>query len=268
MTFLSQDGFAYRRLYSGVPSGILNTQYLDSFGNVFLIVDAFIEFDLTDQEIKEVLLFIMGDDNSGFTLWSISRLEEFMKFLTSYAHSRWNMTISLSKSTITTQRQNIETLSYRCNFGKPLRPLPKLVAQLCYPEHGLVDKYMSYRAIGIAYAASGMDPTFHSFCQDVYHTFLPYQAPLTSDVLANIIKFLPGQFKMLDAYTETLNLSQFPTLLQVQAITSHWQGPLSYQPKWNVSHFVLAPDTTLPSPKTMKQYELEHGTTIDVPLSI
>nr|QIP68017.1 MAG: RNA-dependent RNA polymerase [Bremia lactucae associated partitivirus 1] len=265
MTFLSQDGFAYRRQFAGVPSGILNTQYIDSYGNLYLIIDAFIEFKLTDHEIEDVLLFIMGDDNSGFTHWSITKLEQFLTFLTEHAKTRWNMTISPTKSVTTTQRQYIETLSYKCNFGKPLRPLPKLVAQLCYPEHGMIYKFMSYRAIGIAYAACAMDVTFHNFCKDVYYSYLPYQVELTPDVIGNIVKFLPGQFKMLDSYVETLDLSKFPTLENVANTISKWQGPLSFSPKWNFAHFIHAPDTTLPHPKTMKQYEDENDLIIPPP---
>jgi len=259
MTFVTSDGFPYRRTSCGVPSGMLNTQFLDSYCNLYLIIDALIEFGCTHTEIREILLFIMGDDNSGFTNWPLTRLESFISFFTSYASTRWNMTVSPSKSTVTSQRQNIETLSYRCNFGSPLRPIPKLVAQLCYPEHGMKRQYMSYRAIGIAYAASGMDTTLHNFCKDIYHSYLPYAAPLTSDTITNIVKFLPGQFKLSDSYTEMIDLTTFPSLEMIRTLLSTWKGPLQFQPKWNFAHFINPPDFTGPKPKTLAEYELEHN---------
>jgi hypothetical protein len=68
--------------------------------------------------------------------------------------------ITCNKSIITDDRSKIETLSYQC-FGKLKKDIEKLVAQLSYPEHGYIDKYMSMRAIGIAYASWGIDPVFH-----------------------------------------------------------------------------------------------------------
>jgi len=265
MTYLSSDGYAYRRTHAGVPSGIFNTQYLDSFGNIFIIVDALYEFGTTDDEIEAFLLFIMGDDNCAFTHWSIVRLDNFVTFLEGYALRRYNMVLSKTKSIVTSLRHKIETLGYTCNFGTPTRPLGKLIAQLCYPEHGPTDKYMSARAIGIAYAAAAMDLTFHNFCRDVYYTFLPFASPVNEDTMANVIKFLPGQFKMLDSWTELLQFDHFPSFYEVQATYASYKGPLSFAPKWNHAHFKFDPDTTLPGSKTMLEYQLENGLPTYVP---
>jgi hypothetical protein len=269
MTFLSLDGFAYRRTSAGVPSGLFLTQYLDSFGNIFLMIDGLIEYGCTDYEIEQILLFIMGDDNSGFTFWSISKLEDFFQFFESYALTRWNMVLSKTKSILTVMRNKIETLGYQCNFGKPKRPIPKLVAQLCYPEHGPKDKYMSARAIGMAYASCGEDITFYQLCRDVYYTFLPYSEDYKkSEVLEHIVSHLPGQFKMLDAYAETINLDHFPSLMEIQTLVSQWQGPLDFEPKWNRAHFVNNPDVVPPSAKTMAEYQNEHGISVTDPPTI
>lgn len=258
MVFLTADGYSYLRTHAGVPSGLYNTQYLDSFCNLYLITDGLIEFGFSDHEIKRLTLFIMGDDNSGFTPWQIGLLHKFITWFESYAFYRYKMVLSKSKSVITMMRNRIETLSYTCNFGMPTRPLPKLVAQLCYPEHGPNRKYMSARAIGIAYAAAGMNPTFHNLCKDVYHTFLPYSADPSSDTLEKIIKHLPGQFKMLDAYTDVVNLTRFPTLHDVRSQYQKWNGPLDYSPKWNTAHFEHTPEITPPDAMTMLEYRLKH----------
>lgn len=67
MVFITADGYAYQRTRAGVPSGLYNTQYLDSFGNLFIVIDALIEFGFSDEDIKSIVLFIMGDDNTGLT---------------------------------------------------------------------------------------------------------------------------------------------------------------------------------------------------------
>jgi len=258
MTFLSVDGFAYRRSCAGVPSGLYNTQYLDSFGNVFLIVDSLIEFGFTDNEIQAILLFVLGDDNTGMTNIPYPRLTAFVTFMETYALSRYNMVLSRTKSVITNLRSKIETLGYRCNYGQPRRSIDKLVAQLCYPEHGIKYSTMSSRAIGIAIASCGQDSTFHNFCRDVYLMFLPFHAPTeASNTLFR--RMLLRDFEETIPFFDDANEPTFPSLMQVRDLVSTYQGPLSYAPKWNYAHFINAPDVVPPSAKTMHEYELEYN---------
>lgn len=259
MVYISADGYSYARTSAGVPSGLLNTQYLDSFGNLFIIIDALIEFECSDTDIDDILLLIMGDDNSGFTHWPINRLEMFISFLETYALTRYGMILSKTKSVITIFRNRIETLSYQCNFGMPTRPISKLVAQLCYPEHGPIPKYMSARAIGIAYAACGQDDTFHNFCRDIYYQFLEDAAPQDPQNISIILKHLPGQFKLADSYTEQVSLEEFPTIRQVRDKVSKWQGPLAYAPKWNYAHFMYDPDHLPFCYQTMSEFRSEYS---------
>jgi hypothetical protein len=256
MTFVLADGHAYRRTCAGVPSGLFNTQLLDSFGNLFILIDALLHFGCTDEKIDQMIIFVMGDDNSAFTLWPIAELDSFVNFLESYALKRYNMTLSRKKSIVTMLRSKIETLGYRCNFGKPRRDIGKLVAQLCYPEHGLRPQFMCSRAIGIAYASAGQDPEFHEFCKDVYHMFLPFRQTLI-DPEFNVLNYVPYIFSQLDDFTQRLN-EDFPSIEKVLQVYSFYHGPLTYAPKWNYAHFINSPDVVPPSAKTMEQYRQEH----------
>nr|UUV42338.1 MAG: putative RNA dependent RNA polymerase [Enontekio betapartitivirus 1] len=238
MTFVTADGYAYKRSVAGVPSGLLNTQFLDSFINISSIIDAMLEYGFSDHQIESFRFFIMGDDNTFFCDLPINELNMFVTWFANYALERYNMKLNAEKSTVTCLRNHISVLSYTSNFGMPIRPIGKLVAQLCYPEHGTNLKYMSARAIGIAYAACAMDFMFHSFCKDVYYSFLPYAAEYTKADIENILKHLPGQFKMLDAYVETINLNYFPGFHEIRALVQQWQGPLSEYPKWDSAHFI------------------------------
>jgi len=263
MVAVSSDGFAYVRTCAGVWSGMLLTQIIDSFGNDVVIIDSLIEFGCSDDEIEEIILLIMGDDNSGFTTWPIARLESFIAFLESYSLSRFGMVLSTTKSVITTLRQKIQTLGYTCNFGMPTRPIDKLVAQLAYPEHGPAPKYMSYRAIGMAYAACGSDETFHSFCRDIYYDFFDERASLTPETLDQIVKYLPGTLKIDDSLTESDVFEEFPSLQTVRNKLTFWQGPLSFYPKWNRAHFINDPDYVPLNAKTVAQYRLEHQISVE-----
>jgi hypothetical protein len=265
MVFITADGFSYIRQHAGVPSGLLNTQYLDSFGNLFLILDGLIEFGATIEEIDAFFLLIMGDDNSAFTHWLLTRLSAFLEFFEAYALSRYGMVLSKTKSVITDVRGKIETLSYQCNYGLPQRPIGKLVAQLCYPERGPRPKFTSARAIGIAYAACGMDHRFHDLCRDIYYEFLDDAAdPEDPDVVNMIQNFLPGFLRIDETLRQQIDLTYFPSIYEVRQHISVWQGPLPFQPKWNLAHFINQPDILPPSAETMDQYR----TRLQVPREI
>jgi hypothetical protein len=158
--FATADGYAYVRTLAGIASGMLNTQYLDSYCNLFLIIHALLHFGATEDMIFSFCIFVMGDDNVVLTRWNISELTKFSTFFEQHALERFGMVLSRQKSIITTMRTRIEMLGYQINAGRPRRPLGKLVAQLCYPEHGPIDKYMSSRAVGMAWASAAWIKTF------------------------------------------------------------------------------------------------------------
>jgi len=257
--FVTADGFPYIRKFAGIASGMLNTQYLDSYCNLFLIIHALIHYGCVDQEILSFCFFIMGDDNVVLSLWNYERLLDFMTFFEEHALSRFGMVLSKQKSIITTLRSRIEMLGYRCSNAKPTRPLGKLIAQLCYPEHGPIDKFMSSRAVGMAWASAGQDAEFHQFCQDVYDMFKPFaQSPDTFES-ARIAKYLPGMFKMLDDISEFTNPEKFPTLDEVRHRYQKWQGELPSDKKWSPAHFATPPGVTPPDSITMAEFMLERS---------
>jgi len=252
--FATADGYAYVRTLAGIASGMLNTQYLDSFCNLFILIHALFHFGCTESEIFTLVIFVMGDDNVILSPWSPARLHAFFLFLESHALSRFGMVLSPTKSIFTTLRSKIEMLGYTCNNGYPTRRIDKLVAQLCFPEHGYKNKYMSSRAIGMAYASAGQCKTFHSFCRDVYLTFLPYALDEPHLDLEMARRFLPGTIRYAENSDGMLSIESFPTIHQVIARYNSWQGPLSNSKKWNPAHFTNEPDWTPNSFTTMYDY--------------
>lgn len=146
---------------------------------------------------------------------SLTKTQAFVRFLTDFAAVKYHMKINLNKIITTDQRQHIQTLSYECNFDRPKRPINKLIAQLCYPEHGYADKYMFARVVSITYASCGIDYTFYLFCRDVYNLFLPFAAPLTTEAIEKMKKYLPGIFKLQDEVPTYLQILKFPTLQEI-----------------------------------------------------
>lgn len=253
--FVTSDGYAYIRTLVGIASGMLNTQYLDSFCNLFLMIHALIHFGCSDLEILEIMFFVLGDDNVLFTSWTLQRLTTFMTFLESHALSRFGMVLSPTKSLVTTLRSRIEILGYQCNHGHPTRPIDKLVAQLVFPEHGFKPQYMADRAIGLAYASAGSDKTFYSFCLATYTKFLPFRLPQDPETR---IRHLPGFFKALDI-DDTTMFDSFPSIYEIQCRYSLWQGELPQDKKWSPSHFLAQPHAHLSNSVTMLEYMTAHS---------
>nr|QNJ60191.1 RNA-dependant RNA polymerase [Betapartitivirus sp.] len=254
MVFISQHGYAYRRTCAGIPSGLLNTQYLDSYCNLFVIIDSLLEFGCTEDEINNLVIYVMGDDNLTLTDWDIARSSKFVTFMETYAAERFHMKLSMKKCKVTDQRQYISILSYTVNFGYPTRDRYKLIAQLCYPERGTVDKFMSSRAIGIAYAACGMDYETYCFCRDVFYSFLPYAEIPSDDDVDRLSAYLPGAFRTLDEYPDFLYELKFPTFEQTRDFSSRWHGPLDTHPKWNNSHFKVPCDHVYENHSTLNDW--------------
>jgi hypothetical protein len=252
--FCTADGYAYVRQFAGIASGMLNTNYLDSYCNLFLMTHALLHFGCTLSEIYELVIFVMGDDNVILSSWDEERLYSFMLFFESHSLSRFGMVLSAKKSIFTTLRSKIEMLGYVTRHGRPHRSIDKLVAQLCYPEHGPVDKYMSSRAVGIAWASAGCDPQFFEFCHDVYRMFEPFRELSSSFDVYKVMKHLPGMFKMLDNPEEFVNAERFPTIEEVRNRYAKWQGELDPDKKWSPAHFMFRPDYVPDSPLTMMDY--------------
>jgi hypothetical protein len=258
---VTADGWAYVRLFAGILSGMLNTQYLDSYCNLFLLIHGLIHFGCSDEEIYSLILFVMGDDNVILTHWSLTRLTAFTDFFEEHALLRFGMVLSRKKSLVTTLRTRIEMLGYSCNGGHPVRPLAKLVAQLCFPEHGPMDKYMSSRAVGMAWASAGQDHIFYQFCRDMYFLFLDDAVAPSDHSRLSILKHLPGSIRHLDNVDEFISIETFPDIHTIRDRYSHWAGPLDPNDKWDPAHFVYPADTVPLSSVTMSDYMLSNNIT-------
>jgi hypothetical protein len=254
MVFVLASGHSYVRKFCGIASGMLNTQYLDSYCNLFIMIHALFHFGCTDSEILEICFLVMGDDNVLLTDWSIVRLQEFLDFIVEHALSRFGMVVSPQKTIITRIRTRIEMLGYITNGGLPLRLIDKLVAQLVFPEHGPKLRTMSSRAIGMAWAAAGSSPMFHRFCYDVYLTFLPYQE--SSSDASNARHALPGYLAFVSYYgiDPEISFSTFPSINAVRDKFQHIQGVLPYAHKWSPAHFLVDPDFLPENAITLEMY--------------
>lgn len=256
MTYLSFDGFAFVRSHGGVPSGLLNTQFLDSFGNMYIIIDCLLEFGFTTQECYQMLFCVMGDDNLIFLTQNFNRVCLFMSFLEEYSASRHGMALSILKSVYTNLRSKITFLSYDNNYGLPTRPIGKLVAQLAFPERPIPAErewIHAARALGLAYAACGQDAHFHLLCKMVYDSFRP-STPVPTHHLMKTFKKWKYQLPEFDVESLEYTFPNFPTYREIVDNLRHYHGSFSSQDKWNFSVFNVPPNDNLTDYVTLKQY--------------
>jgi len=256
MTFTSYDGFAYVRQHGGVPSGLLDTQFIDSFGNMYIIIDCLLEFGFSKAECYTMLFLVLGDDNLIFLIQNYERICRFMSFLDNYAKIRHGMVVSVLKSVYTRIRSKITFLSYDNNYGLPFRPTGKLVAQLAMPERPIPSKrewIHAARALGLAYANCGNDANFHLLCERVYRKFRPDQ-PVPTHHLMKTFKKWKYQLPEFDVESVEYSFPEFPSLSEIRLGVSSYHGFLSELDKWNFDLFEVPPSDNPPNGITLKTY--------------
>lgn len=261
MTFLSFDGFAYLREHGGVPSGLLNTQSLDSFGNMYIILDCLLEFGFTENECLEMLFCVLGDDNLIFLRHNIERVTQFMSFLDSYCESRHGMVLSILKSAFSNLRSKLTFLSYDNTDGFPTRSIGKLVAQLAMPERPIASTKQwihAARALGLAYANCGQDPMFHLLCEKVYIKFRPTGTVPTHHI-SKIFRKWKHELPEFDIESPEYTFPDFPTLYEIRSLVQDYHGSLNETDKWNFNVFTVPPSDNLTDYITLKDYILTNS---------
>nr|WUV41264.1 putative RNA-dependent RNA polymerase [Cordyceps militaris partitivirus 1] len=254
MVYITPDGFAYRRQFAGVPSGILMTQFIDSFVNLAILLDGFLEFGLTSEEIRTIIILLMGDDNVFLTPETLSRLRTFLEWFAEYALKRWHMEVNVEKSAFTTLRRKIEVLGYTNNYGMPFRSTSKLIGQLAYPERHVTDEDMCMRAIGFAWCSAGADATFHALCKKVFHHYYAKINTPIEDIIEHGKHGLPGMFFAYKDVISHIKLDHFPTIFEVRETVSFHHGFLTEEPLWNYHYFLSPPNPKRPGMTTLAEF--------------
>jgi hypothetical protein len=258
MVFISYDGYAYTRENGGVPSGLYNTQSLDSVGNAYIIIDELLEFGFTIPECKDMLFFILGDDNIFFARQNFQRICDFMIFLEHDAKRRHGMVLSTLKSVWTTIRTKIEVLGYSNDFGFPSRPVGKLVAQLALPERPVKHDWMhAARALGLAYAACGQHADFHLLCYMIYIKFKPI-TPVPLSHFRKSVKYVLLEILEIPDTCDFISFPDFPSLMDVRRRVSEYHGSFNQEDHWKTNIFASPPTNVDSDTVTLATWLKDH----------
>jgi len=204
------DGTLYRFNHSGIFSGFLQTQILDSCYNTVMI---FTILHAMGFDISKVALKVQGDDSIGGLLDLItpSHYESFLSLFSYYAHYYFGASLNMSHSRLAPDLDCLSVLKYGNKGGHPIRDKYELLAMLKMPERSQKLGALASRAIGIAYANCGYHHDVYLICKDIY------------DHLTNDLNVQPDPLGVPDAskawiygFDDELpyDLGHFPTYLE------------------------------------------------------
>jgi hypothetical protein len=161
------SGQLYQWQYNGIASGFQQTQLLDSFVNVIMLLTCLSACGINiDSDNFDLLA--QGDDSlTGFPE-IIADYEQFLDKMSIEAKRRFNATLSVDKTTIGNSLNDVEVLSYRNREGTAYRSESDLLAHLLYPERNQGLPEAASSCIGIAYASMGCSRHVYDTCKDAF----------------------------------------------------------------------------------------------------
>jgi hypothetical protein len=163
---MTPDGTLLRFLHSGIYSGYLQTQLLDSIYNLVMIYTILFRLGFAEHQIVGK---VQGDD-SIFLLLCVFLLVSswLLNMISFYAKFYFGAILSEAKSEVREGLDQAEVLKYRNRSGIPYRDPLVLLAQIRFPERSYALETLKARAIGIAYANCGSDPRVYRICEKIF----------------------------------------------------------------------------------------------------
>ncbi|UZA97452.1 RNA-dependent RNA polymerase [Polygonatum partitivirus 1] len=154
--------------HSGIFSGFLQTQILDSCYNMVMI---FTVLSRMGYDLSKIALKVEGDDSIGGILNTIPPYlyQSFLETFASYAKDYFGSTLNEKKSEISHTLEGMTVLKYRNHGCVPIRRWDELLAMLYHPERSQALPNLMARAVGIAYANCGMSTKVYRICEDIFN---------------------------------------------------------------------------------------------------
>nr|UDL14400.1 MAG: putative RNA-dependent RNA polymerase [Partitiviridae sp.] len=232
-----EDGTLIEFQHSGIYSGYLQTQLLDSMYNALMI---FTILSKMGFDIDKVHIKIQGDDSLILMLYHIASLfaMSFLSMFKHYAQIYFGAIVSEQKSELLPSLENAEVLKYRNHAGMPYRDELALLAMLRFPERRSDLASLKARCIGIAYADCGVHPRVYQICEDIY-MFLSQDESIGINPIG-----LPGGLRYRSRYVPgewNIDLSHFPTWYETVRHLNDPARVLLDDKHWPRKHFIGSP---------------------------
>nr|QHD64790.1 RNA dependent RNA polymerase [Plasmopara viticola lesion associated Partitivirus 9] len=201
--------------YNGFSSGFQQTQLMDSFANMIMILTSLSALGINIDN-KNFWIRVQGDD-SLIAFYEQIYLIYGPNFLTSLGDTAmyyFNAKLSVKKSQLSDRLHGMSVLSFFNDFGLPARTDEDLLRHLFFPERNQDLARTASAALGLAYAASGCSPAFHNLCEYIWTKLVKEKGFSPNE---ESIQWLEraGVFTELDV--KAMLSEEFPTLLELRA---------------------------------------------------
>lgn len=163
---LLPDGRLFRWTRNGFGSGYQQTQLMDSFANLIMILTCLSALGVNVQH-KDFWIRVQGDDSliAFYEQLYVIIGPNFLTMLADSAMHYFNAKLSNTKSQFSNRLSGMSVLSFYNSFGLPYRKDEDLLRHLMFPETPGPQEQLLAAAIGLAYSACGCSERFHSLCE-------------------------------------------------------------------------------------------------------
>nr|BAH08700.1 putative RNA-dependent RNA polymerase [Flammulina velutipes isometric virus] len=203
--------------FNGIASGFQQTQLLDSFVNMIMILTC---LSRAGVNINSKDFFISSRGRFTYRTFPEMMYQlHGMKFLDMIANNAmyyFNAKLNVDKSEINWNTNGMKVLGYPNDYGTPRRTDQDLLSHLFFPERIYSLPSLASTCIGIAYASCGSNPKVYAICQDIF-LFLRNVFDVAPDVVTNRWMFRAGLLNY-DEFT-SMTFNSFPSMLELQART-------------------------------------------------
>jgi hypothetical protein len=218
---LLPNGELYQWTHSGFGSGYQQTQLMDSFANMIMILTCLAAMGIK-IEAESFWIRVQGDDSLVAFFEYVYRLygPDFLTKLADTAMFYFNAKLNVKKSEISDRLSGMTVLGYFNVHGFPYRTDEDLLRHLFFPERPQDMARLAASALGLDLASCGCSERFHNLCEYIWRKIViekgiqPKFAHLEWMERTNIISSIE----------EISELKEFPTRMQLRALT--WQYPV------------------------------------------
>lgn len=201
--------------YNGFASGFQQTQLMDSFANTIMILTILAALGI-NIESDDFWIRVQGDDSLIAFFEQIWFLygPHFLTMIAEASKYYFNAKLSTKKSQLSDRLNGMSVLSFFNDLGLPSRTEEDLLRHLFFPERNQDMARTASAALGLAYAASGCSPRFHSLCEYIWNKLVKEKGFNPSD---ESIQWLEraGVFTELDIVAMMEN--DFPSAIELRA---------------------------------------------------
>jgi len=229
------DGTTYEFQHSGIYSGYLQTQLLDSIYNLVMIYTILFRLGF---KARQITLKVQGDDSIISILAPFQLVSSwFLNMFTHYADLYFGAIVSESKTEVRETLENAEVLKYRHRNGIPYREPLSLLAQLRHPERSHSLTALKARSVGIAYANCGSDPRVFRICERIFEELDNLGVQPNASGLPENIKFM-NRFLRYDSH---IKIDKFPSCYDTVSHLMAQPTPTPSERYWPQKHFIGIP---------------------------